>query len=908
MSFCRRVALCALAMLVAGAAAAAAQSGAATLTLTVTLPDGSIASGAQIEVTPPGAGAVRAATITAERSTAVLPLRPGPHRVRVTFAGHRPAEQTYDLAPGSERRLAVRLMPETGMGNSTIAVERGYETTYQTGLGPEWLADLPSGRTVWSLLDTAHPFIITDRMDNGGLWSARAARLGGSGPSWNQTLFNLDGLDVTDPRSGGSPAVYPDLGLFQAVQVETARLTADAAGPGPVISMVPRRPGEIWTGSGEVFVTPGSWQPDPPDGVPAALGRYDHWTDAGLSVSGPIAARTGLFASIRGTNGGRLDRDDPIVLPNHVASLYGHLVGVAGPDSELRITTAVSRATRPFEGRARYANRDIDERGRTVLGQASVERIRNGGLFAASGGYQRVSNDPQVNSGAAAANIERLLDGPPLAYADYANSVSQRWTLAASMAPAAGAWLHERHQLRFGGAVSGASVTNKAIFQPTFGELVDGRPARVWDIRFKGVESQWGSTGLNAYAADRWELAPKATLNLGARFDFDSGSAEGAANGITWASVLPRATLRWTPRGSNSPLAVTAGYSWYRNRLPLEYLAVGDPQGPTGVVSRWDDRNGDLQFTEAELTPVAQVGSCCAGASGAPAVIDPDFGAPIVSEFFIGAEHVLGAWRMRMTGVDRREHNAAALVNTGVPVADYQFVDVQDAGIDVDGGTTVQTLRLYGRTPAMFGRDRYTLTNPDGLTALYQGVDITVDREFRTRYFFRFGGSAYRIKSTGMNRGFLSNENDQGGLGEAFLTPNALTSGDGRSFFDRAFVIKLSGGYRAPGDVRIGMVARYQDGLPFSRMVLTDAFYQGRDLVMAIPRGAQRFTYMFTLDAKVEKDLTFGTRRVGLIFEAYNLTNATIEAEEYVVTGPDFRNVSAVQPPLALRVGLRVGF
>ena len=54
--------------------------------------------------------------------------------------------------------------------------------------------------------------------------------------------------------------------------------------------------------------------------------------------------------------------------------------------------------------------------------------------------------------------------------------------------------------------------------------------------------------------------------------------------------------------------------------------------------------------------------------------------------------------------------------------------------------------------------------------------------------------------------------------------------------------------------------------------------------------------------------MTSGRRRVGLIFEAYNLTNATIEAEEYVVTGPAFRTVSAVQPPLALRVGLRVGF
>jgi len=74
-------------------------------------------------------------------------------------------------------------------------------------------------------------------------------------------------------------------------------------------------------------------------------------------------------------------------------------------------------------------------------------------------------------------------------------------------------------------------------------------------------------------------------------------------------------------------------------------------------------------------------------------------------------------------------------------------------------------------------------------------------------------------------------------------------------------------------------------------MVLTDAFIQGRDLVMAIPRGAQRFTYMFTLDAKIEKSLTFGRRQVGLILEAYNLTDATIEAEEYVVSGSDFRRV-----------------
>ena len=903
MSSWRRVTCCALVAL-ACAVDAAAQAGLAALSLAITLPDGSAAVGARIEVAPSGAGAIRTAVVAAERPIVVLPVASGPHRIRVELAGYRAAEETQDLAPGSERRLRVRLAPEGGMGGSTIAIERRSEASYQTNLGPEWLADLPSGRTVWSLLDTAHPFVISDRMDNGGLWSARPSKLGGSGPSWSQTQFRLDGLDVTDMRDGGAPAIYPDLGLFDAVQVETARLGLDTAGPGLAVSLIPKRPGEMWGGTGEAFVTPGGWQQDPPAGVPSTLGRYDHWTDASISVNGPITGRTGLFASIRGTNGSRFERDETLELANNVASLYGHLVGTAGTDRELRITTALSRATRPFEGRARYANRDLEERGRMVLGQAAVDQVRRGQLLAVSGGFHRVSNEPDVSSGVLAGNIERLLDGPPLAYGDYANTISQRWTLAASIAPAPGAWAGAAHWLRVGGSVSGARATNKAIFQPAFGELVDGRPARVWDIHAAGPESTWTSTSVSAFASDRWTVSPRVTVDAGVRLDHDSGSAGGAANGIGWTTALPRFTVRWAPR-DNSPLTVTAGYSWYRNRLPLNYLSVGDPNGPTGTVSRWND-NGDLLFNASELTPVAYIGSCCANAVAS--VIDADMKAPYTSEFFIGAEHRMGAWRMRMTGVDRRERNLVGLVNTGVAPGEYQTIDVADSGIDVDGGTTMQTLRLYGRTPAMLGRDRYTLTNPDGLTGVYQGVDITVDRELFRRWYFRFGGSAYRIESTGARRGFLSSENDHGLVGEAFLSPNALTSAEGRSFFDRAFVIKLSGAYRAPGDVRVGMVARYQDGLPFSRLVLTDAFIQGRDLVMAIPRGAQRFTYMFTLDAKVEKELTFGRRTLGLIVEAYNLTEATIEAEEYVVTGPSFRMVSAVQPPRAVRLGLRVGF
>ena len=128
MSFWRRVTCSALVALVACVADAAAQTGLATLTLSITLPDGASAVGARVEVAPSGAGAIRTAVVAAGRPT-VLSVASGPHRIRVLMAGYRTAEQTQDVPPGSERRLAVRLAPEAGMGASTITLERQSEAS-----------------------------------------------------------------------------------------------------------------------------------------------------------------------------------------------------------------------------------------------------------------------------------------------------------------------------------------------------------------------------------------------------------------------------------------------------------------------------------------------------------------------------------------------------------------------------------------------------------------------------------------------------------------------------------------------------------------------------------------------------------------------------------------------------------
>jgi hypothetical protein len=280
---------------------------------------------------------------------------------------------------------------------------------------------------------------------------------------------------------------------------------------------------------------------------------------------------------------------------------------------------------------------------------------------------------------------------------------------------------------------------------------------------------------------------------------------------------------------------------------------------------------------------------------------------PTTREFLIGIEQTMGPWRLRVTGIDRRDDNPIALVNVGVTAADYSVTFIDDPGVDILGNQGSGPLPIYNRLPSSFGKDSYLLTNA-GEAPRYQGVEIGIDRELSARWSLAFGGTAYRSEGTGASRGYQSIENDQGVLGEAFLSPNAGTFSYGRLFFDRAYVIKVSGAYRAPGDVGLALAARYQDGQPFSRLIIADNLNQGAEIIQTYPRGGQRFTYTLTLDAKVDKEVRLGRARLGVALEAFNLLNTGNEVEEDVVTGPAFRTITAVQPPRAIRVRVRVGF
>ena len=74
-----------------------------------------------------------------------------------------------------------------------------------TSITVDTLGILPAAGNLLSLIDTAVPDVITDRIDTGGLSAGEAARLGAHGSTWTQTLFMLGDVDITDPNGSGGP-------------------------------------------------------------------------------------------------------------------------------------------------------------------------------------------------------------------------------------------------------------------------------------------------------------------------------------------------------------------------------------------------------------------------------------------------------------------------------------------------------------------------------------------------------------------------------------------------------------------------------------------------------------------------------------------------------------------------------
>ena len=277
----------------------------------------------------------------------------------------------------------------------------------------------------------------------------------------------------------------------------------------------------------------------------------------------------------------------------------------------------------------------------------------------------------------------------------------------------------------------------------------------------------------------------------------------------------------WQPK-------VFAGVSRSAYRLPLDLLAIGDPGAPTASVYQWLSPPGVALDAKALGPLVARVGPG-SGGDATFAQIDSSLERPTTDELTIGIEaHPARTLRLRAAGFLRRERHLLGLVDTGTPAAAFTLSGHPDPGLQLDSPVDDQLLPVYNRTPASFGLDRYVLTNPNE-DADAPSKSIEISAELNTPHVVLFGGaSANQSEGPAANVGFGPLENDPDALGRCVRRSEREDIRAGKNLQRPRLHDQdqhVSCGCRTA--FTRASSARYQDGQPFSRLVIVPGAQSG---------------------------------------------------------------------------------
>ena len=811
----------------------------------------------------------------------------------VTFGYRRPGALCLALLIGLAAGSTARAQSPDTTNNSNAAIGSTYSQTL--------LRNLPISNNLFSLFETTEGEIISDRFYGGGLNTGHPASDGAFLNSWRQSQYFVGDVNVTIPN-GGSPFLFPVVMLWERVDVATGLMPLGVNVPALAVSLDPARPSTSWirivegSASGKSFVARPSTSVAPP------IETLTQWSHGDVFVSGPVSPRVGLVAAIDWAGNSQVERTGTKEADGQAASAFANLVFTPDASHEIRTVGWVQRTKAPVAVADAFLRPLLaDETTFTHVQSTWEQHNTKATTWRLFGAYSQ-ANASRNDSLPQAFAIERLVDGPVPLLVDSGDRTDRQWSAGVRMTTA------PRGTARTHTFVGGADVGRLSArigpgYVGTIGEAIDGERARLWQYTNNGTDAHRHVLTSSAFIGDRISFSPGRTLELGVAYDGVTGSADQAANGITWNNALPYVSLRWK-QGASSHFTWVAGYRRAVDSLTVDTLAVGDPSAPSANIFRWSAQGaGPL---------VARVGP---GTAGDPAfsAIDSSLARPTTDEVVAGVEAQLTPnIRGRITGIAKRTNHLFNLVDVGAPLSSYTVLNVVDGRPASDGGDVV--LSVYSRLPSTFGADRYLLTNngQDG-TATFEGLVLNAEASLQ-RLTLMVNATASQTDGPATYRGFHVDENDVGGVGELFVDPNATPSARGRLFFDRAFTLKISGVFAFPYGVTLGAIARYQDGQPFSRVTVvpgsTTALQpaQGTEFVRAYPAGDARFMYTGTLDLRLQKQFAVGGVTFDLFADGYNVINMGNEVEERVVTGPGFRDITAIQPPLAVQVGMRLRF
>ncbi|HPW16776.1 MAG TPA: TonB-dependent receptor [Candidatus Aminicenantes bacterium] len=888
--------------------------------------DGAPLPGVGVVIASPALMTQQISTVTSDKGYYRFPaLPPGEYKVTFELQGFNVlVREGIRVAVGETTPLNVKLEASAVEEQVVVTGEAPtldiQKTTLTQGYAKEVLMALPTQRQLLISFFSLVPGVINETYH---------------GAATSDNAFMLDGVNISDPLSGGLLVSY-GFDIMDELSVDTGALRAEYGNVrGAVINAVTKSGGNTVHGQASYYFRNKALQSDNTAGTPF-VGQYvgfKNETDWSFNIGGPIVknrlwffGNMSYYSQNAYINGFPWDAAQPLAVDNWRYYPYGKLSWQISDSDKLVFSYNHQNIRRTNRDATMYRNVDSTLFQNNPTNTFNLQWTR----FFGSNFFLNAKIAYVTHKLAFIVKNEEIgiYDSITRLYSQsYGyNNIYKRPKLQFNLdgTQFVDDWLG-RHEFKAGVEVwyGRESVDQHYFRDPRYDlgyqiVLRNGVPDYIQHR--EDYFRKDNNLMIGGFVQDSWSVNSKLTLNLGVRYDHQEGIVPKQGldrepieyNGVIydqrvlesfkplkWTTVSPRLGLAYVLTNDNKTV-LKASFGRYYASAISNYFVAANPNGLVSWRQRlnpdWTLRGGPYLFSAASATD-----------------IDPDMRTPHIDEFTVGLEreimknmrlslrYIVKRDRELVETVDRNALDMAAFANGNLVWTNYAPLNVLDP-------YSGEAVAFYGVTDTSVPTSFY-ITNPPGLKRDYDALEVTLTKRYSDRWQLLASYVYAKARNmTGLSSGFSTSLYDN---------PNAMVNAYGRDPLVSPHQVKIQGSYSGPWGLSSSVFASYLAGQPWTRTIrsadLGLSLPQGNVTIYAEEKGAEALPDLFNVDLRLSKSVTLPSRfgKVELMLDAFNLLNDnTATSLEAVSSSPSilYRNILKIVNPRILRIGARWAF
>ena len=902
-----------------------------------------------------------------------LNLDAGTYRLTTDLAGFNKVQREVIVTTGVNVNLAfalaVKSVEETVLVTAETPVVDVKKIGTLTTLTADELQNTPQSKDPWAMLKTV-PGVIVDRVNVGGNESGQQSSFLGKGALFSDTMWNLDGVVITDTTSGGASSMYFDFDAFDEVAINTGGNDLKVQTGGIGINFVTRRGTNQFKGSARYTLDNDSMEssnlPSELVGDPRLLGadKANHThsiQDWGFDIGGPIVKDKLWFWGSYGDNDIRIVRltqtFDRTVLKNTNAKVnwsatkndeisgfyfngakekFGRSPGQAANEADSFLWNQQnfypeSGFLHPIHGLAKVEDNHVF--GPNLFVNAKYAWFGWGYGFAPRGG---TGQDGGIN-----------FDNNTAYGSWFTYTARKPWHIVDVSGSSFKTALGGSHEFKFGFGYrrNPNNSTTRWSGSEVVAHVDPGGDGQNYALAYRARVVSYIGQSYNAFIGDTFSKN-RLTVNAGIRWDrqtaenqasvapantafpdlLPSLSFNGQSPKIDWNDFSPRIGATYA-LDEGRKTVVRGSYARYAGQLNPFEVTSASPVGSyyTYIAYKWTDLNHDGFAQKNEI--LTNLGPQYSNAinpkqptsASSPNTIDSNYHSNHDHELIGGIEHELipnlsigGAYTFRRTN-DFPSWNP----RIGLTSSDYSVVATPSLGS--------YSATVYAPDPALVdasGGGRILTNRPDYYST-YNGLELTMNKRLSNRWMARlaFSVNSYTEHFTGTDAvqnptrtdsttgsvtGALSGPQVDGGQ----IAPRSGGSGKGDIFYNARWQLNANGFYQLPWDFDVGANLFGRQGYIEPLVFQTSAGGDGRVRALATPSFDQmRYPNLWDVDFRVSKVFSVNRLKFQLSGDLFNALNAgTTTAQTRLLGTAAFGQINEIISPRIFRVGLKVQF